>query len=179
MLAQVLGAEETPPPPPAKKTQEHEDVLKFLTVPPADLPKQVRMVEELRTSPLIPVKSNPDVLVDPPLMMPVASFFGIRDTSDLESVRFVAAALYQEKLPANEIGVFGLYFTDEAVAKKRFEKLAKDAKSSPYILRGRLLLFVWKDPAVSDSAFEAVRDYFSAAKFDQTKKVPPKKETAR
>lgn len=162
--SQELIAEATPSSRGAKQTREHDDVLKFINVPTSDLPKQVRLVERIRTAPLIPVTGNPDVLVDPQLMMPVALFFGIRDKSDLEPVRVAVVAMYQENDPANEIGVYGLCFTNEEAAKKRFEKLANDKKDSPFILKGRLLLYVWKDDGVSKPAFAAVRDYLSTAK---------------
>jgi len=148
-----------------KETREHDDILKFIKLPASALPKGVRLVERIRTAPLIPVTQNPDVLVDPQRMMPVALFFGVSDTSDLKPVRVGVVAMYQENDPANEIGVYGLCFVDEEAAKKRFEKLAKDKEDSPFILKRRLLLYVWKDDGASNLAFEAVRDYLRAAKF--------------
>jgi hypothetical protein len=140
-------------------------VLKFINIPAADLPKQVRLVERIRTAPLVPVAGNPDVLVEPRLMMPVALFFGIRDQSDLKSVHVAVVAMYQENDPANEIGVYGLCFANEEAAKTRFEELAKDTKDSPFIRKGTLLLYVWKDDGVSNKAYEAIRDYLSTTKF--------------
>ncbi|MCL4203552.1 MAG: hypothetical protein KJ000_13700 [Pirellulaceae bacterium] len=139
--------------------------MKFINVPTSDLPKQVRLVERVRTAPLMPVGGNPGVLVDPHRMMPVALFFGIRDESDLEPVRAAVVALYQENDPANEIGVYGLCFTSEETAKKRFKELAKDNQESPFIRKGRLLLYVWKDDGVSRTTYEAVRNYLSTTKF--------------
>jgi hypothetical protein len=97
--------------------------------------------------------------------MPVARFFGVSDESDMTPVRLGVVAIYQEKESANEIGVYGLYFADEGAAKKRFEKLTGETEDSAFILKGRLLLYVWKDDSVSKSAFDAVRDNLRKAKF--------------
>jgi hypothetical protein len=139
--------------------------LQFIDVPAKALPKHVRLVERIRTAPLIPVFKNPDVLVDPQRIGLVAVFFGIRDKSDLGPVRAAVVAMYQDKDPANEIGVYGIYFSDKKAANKRFKKLAKAKEDSPFILKGRLLLYIWKDDGVSDLAFKAMRDYFRTAKF--------------
>lgn len=161
----ALGAEDALVKPTAKDTREHDELLTLVTIPTSALPKHVRLTESIRTTSLIPVTRNPDVLGETQLTMPFALFFGIKDKSDLAPVRGGIVAVYQEKHPANEIGVYGLCFTDEETAKKRFEKLAKDTKDSPFILKGRLLLFVWKDDGVSNLAFEAVRDYLRTVTF--------------
>jgi len=148
-----------------REAREHGDILQFLDVPATALPKQVRLVERIRTAPLIPVTKNPDVLVDPQRIRPVAVFFEIRDEADLGLVRAAVVAMYQDKDPANEIGVYGIYFSDKKTANKRFKKLAKAKKDSPFILQSRLLLYIWKDDGVSDLAFKAIRDYFRKAKF--------------
>jgi len=139
--------------------------LQFINVPATALPEHVRLVEGIRTAPLIPVAKNPNVLVDPQRIWPVAMYFGIRDASDLGPVRAAAVAMYQDRDPANEIGVYGICFSDNKTAAKRFKKLAKAEEDSPFILQGPLLLYIWKDDRVSDSAFEAIRDYFRKAKF--------------
>lgn len=148
-----------------KESPDHGDILQFINVPTIALPDHVQLVQEIRTAPLIPVTGNPDVRFDPQWIRPIAVFFGIRDKPDLETVRASVVALYQENDPANEIGVYGIYFSDKKAADRRFEKLAKDKKDSPFILKGRLLLCIWKDDGVSNSAFEAVRDYFRMATF--------------
>jgi len=140
-------------------------------------------VERIHTAPLIPVAQNPDVLVDPQRIRPVAVFFGIRDEADLGPVRAAVVAMYQDKDPANEIGVYGIYFSDKKAANKRFNKLPKAKEDSPFILKGRLLLYIWKDDGVSDLACKAIRDYFRTAKFKPAHHVtaqdvdPPKDRT--
>jgi hypothetical protein len=145
--------------------REYEDVLRFIDVPTTALPKHVRLVERIRTAPVIPATTNPDVIVDPQQIGPVAAFFGICDESELGPVRAAVVAIYQDKDPANEIGVYGIYFSDKKTADKRIKKLAKAKEDSPFILHGRLLLYIWKDDGVSDSAVKAIRDYFGKARF--------------
>jgi hypothetical protein len=164
-MAQEPIAEAVPNLPAREATQEQDDVLMLIKLSESDLPKSVRLVEPLRTAPILPVTRNPDVLVDKQRILPVAIFFGVSDKSELKSVRFGVVAIYQDNKPANEIGVYGLFFNDEAAAKERFKKLAKDNQDSPYILKDRLLLYVWKEVGVSKEAYQTVHDHLRVAKF--------------
>ena len=65
------------------------------------------LVDRIRTTPLIPVTKNPDVLVDPIRLMPVALFFGITERADLEPDVIGVTAIYQTDDPADEIGIYG------------------------------------------------------------------------
>jgi hypothetical protein len=80
-------------------------------------------------------------------------------------------AVYEENKAANEIGVYGIYFTDQKSADDRFKKLlvaskehSKNKKAFPYIQKGRLLLYAWMDDDVSDQAFEKVVEYFGTTR---------------
>ena len=163
--AQEATSDKTTLSPCDKIEHERDTVLRFITISAPNLPKHVRLVESIRNTPLIPVTKNPDVLVDPIRLMPVALFFGITERADLEPDLIGVTAIYQTENPADEIGIYGLFYKDEKAAKRQFEKLAKDQKDSPFILKDSLLLYVWKDDGVSDIAFEALRNHLREADF--------------
>jgi hypothetical protein len=140
-------------------------VLRFISIPAKALPDHVRLVEQTRTASMVPAPRNPHVLVDLKRIRPVATFFGMREKADLELVRAGVVGVYQEKDPANEIGVYGLYFVDEKAAGRWFNRLTKNKKDPPFLLKGALLLYVWKDDGVTKSSFDAIRDYLKAARF--------------
>jgi hypothetical protein len=159
------GAQESVPGPAPKGSREYADVLRFVSIATEALPDNVRLVERVRTAPIVPVTRNPDVLVDPERIRPVAVFFGMREKADLELVRAGVVAIYQEHDPENEIGVYGLYFFDKKAARRWFDKLTKNKKDPPFFLKGALLVYVWKDDSVSKSSFDAIRNYLKAAQF--------------
>ncbi len=139
-------------------------MLRFVSIPTEALPDHVRLVERVRTAPMVPAARNPQVLVDPERIRPVAAFFAVRKKPDLELVRAAVVAIYQENEPANEIGVYGLYFVDKKAARRWFNKLTKNKKDPPFFRKGALLLYVWKDEGVGKSSFDAIRDYLKAAR---------------
>jgi hypothetical protein len=169
------GVQKPAPGPSAKGSQDFADVLRFISIPTKALPDRVRLAEHIRTTPLVPATRNPQVLVDPQRIRPVAAFFGMREKSDLGLVRAGVVAIYQENDPANEIGVYGLYFLDRKAARRWFNKLTKNNEDPPFFLKGALLVYVWKDETVSTSSFDAIRKYFKAAQFkpvDQDRNEP-------
>ena len=159
------GAQKSVPGPPAKGSRDYADVLRFISIPTKALPDHVRLVEQIGTARIMPATRNPQVLVDPRRIRPVAAFFGMREKSDLELVRAGVVAIYQENDPANEIGAYGLYFLDNKAARRWFKKLTKNKKDPPFFLKGVLLVYVWKDETVSAPSFDAIRKYLEAAQF--------------
>jgi hypothetical protein len=153
--AQATVAATPPPSQTAIEARDHGAILQFVNIPTKSLPKHVQMVGAIRTAPLIPVTRNPELSVDPQRISPIAKFFGIIDEQELAAVRASVVALYQENDPANEIGVYGIYYSDAKAANEQFKKLANDNDDPPFFLKGRLLLFVWKDDQVSNAACEA------------------------
>ena len=122
--------------------RETRDLLQFVSIPSKALPEHVRLAERIGTAPLISVTKNPAVLVDPQWIKPVAAFFGMLARPDLEPVRAGVVAIYQEHDPANELGVYGLSFSDEVAANSRFQKLTIDKEDPRFFLNGKLLLYV-------------------------------------
>lgn len=156
-------AQEGPPVLEAATTPETRDLLTQVRIPPEKLPEHVQLIKTIRTSAFLPIESNPCVLGHPVAIKFVATHFGIFAGPELDAVRYAVVALYQEKTDANEIGVYGLSFADEEAAKTLFSKIMAHPEAPPLILNGKLLLYVWKDDGVSDTAFKAVRDYFTDA----------------
>jgi hypothetical protein len=169
------GAQESAPGPAPKGSGGYADVLPLVSIPAEALPDHVRLVRRIRTAPIGPATRNPQVLVDPRRIRPVAAFFGMREKSDLALVRAAVVAIYQENSPANEIGVYGLSFLDKKATRRWFTKLTKNKKDPPFLLKVALLLYVWKDETVSQSSYNAIRNYLSAAQLkpaDQQRNKP-------
>ncbi len=137
-----------------------DELLQVVRVPAKALPKGMQLAKRIATAPLIPIKRNPDAFVEPARIKSIAIFFGMRDQQDLALVRAVVTAIYQENKPANELGVYDLQFSDKQAAAGWFKKLTSGKEGTPFILKDKLLLYVWKDDGVSDEAFKSVRDYF-------------------
>lgn len=175
--SQVPTAETSPSSTAATKPQEKHDLLQFVTIPAKALPEHVRLVERVRTSPLIKVTQNPALLDDPKQIKFVAVFFGMLAKQDLEPVRAGVVVIYQEKDPANEIGIYGLSFSDEMAANARFRKLTVDKKDPRFFQKGKVLLYVWKDDGVSNAAFKTIQDYFKDARFEPSPKDLPRKKS--
>jgi hypothetical protein len=157
------------PGPAPRESQEYAEVLRFIRIPTKVLPDHVRLVEQTRTASMLPAARNPHVLVGLERIRPVAAFFGMREKAHLKLVRAGVVGIYQERDPANEIGVYGLYFFDEKAAGRWFNRLTKNKKDSPFLLKGALLVYVWKDDDVTKSSFDAIRDYLKAAQFKPEK----------
>lgn len=149
----------------ADRSQESIELERFLRIPDEELPEHVHLKQPLRTTPVLPLTRNPEVLDNPQHVKILAKFFRLQDASDLKEVRAALVAVYYENDPANEIGVFGLSFSEKATAKRHFARLTKDVRNPAIILKGRLLLHVWKDPRTGATAFEAIRDHLKEAEF--------------
>jgi hypothetical protein len=149
------------------------EIERFITVPEESLPKNVRLIAEVKSSPIIPARRNPDVFVEAKDIEPVAAFFGIREKADLQRVKCAVVAVYQDGDPSKEIGVFAVRFATKKAAGDWLAGLAKKAgkevKELPYFHKGPLLVYAWMDPGANEKAFEAVREYFRKAEFSTKK----------
>jgi hypothetical protein len=169
LLPTAVGAQ-----PQVAEKQPYKHLLQFITIPTSELPKSIR-IKEIKESgaPIIPLRNNPEVFVDPKAFRLIAKFFQI-EGRELERVSAsVVAIYYQETETRNEIGIYGIYFSDQKSADEHIKKLlratkerAKNQRGFPFIQKGRLLLYVWKDDGVSNLAFEQVVEYFRTKKFE-------------
>lgn len=150
---------------------EYDRLLQFVNIPLKALPEGVRLVQRVRTAPLVPFTHNPAVLVDLEKIKRLAVFFGIDEKTDLQSVRAAVAAIYQEGHPSREIGVYGLWFSDKNAANDWSKRLKADCEGSPFFLKDGLLLYLWKDDGVSDQAFAAMRNYLKVARLERVRSL--------
>jgi hypothetical protein len=139
-------------------------LVRLLTVPEEQLPKDVALIKKIGTAPLVVVDGNPGIVTNAKSLEFAALFFELKGEADLKCVRTAAVAVYQERQPANEIGVYALQFSDKEGAARQFKKLTADSKTAPFVLKDDVVIHVWKDRGVSDAAFEAVLGYFKNVK---------------
>jgi len=157
---------ESQAPPTARQQRERAAVKKLLTVPAENLPEGVQLKGLPKSGSIISVTSNPGILAEPKQIRPIAMFFGLREPDPLQPVRFGVAAMYQEQDAAEEIGIYGLYFASEQDAQQQFEKLTRGRTDSPFLRKGRLLLYTWKEESVSNAALQSVTSYLKTTKLD-------------
>ena len=150
--------------------------LAFLVVPEVALPAGCSLVKQFQTAPLIPADSNPCVLTDKEsiqeLSMHFSESFGTVSNAHIEAG---FTAVYQDRKPANEIGVYALLFEQERQAKETVKEWQKEFQEDPdptkrLVRKGRLVLFIWCDSDVPTAAFAGVCDYFRKAELRNTTK---------
>ena len=143
------------------------ELQQFVTVPPDALPDGVRLVKDIRSVPVGPNDENPDVLKDPQRIQLLAQMMGFGKAAFVEHVQAGVVAIYEHhSQPApNEIGVWGLYFTDRAAlasATQAMERLRGTYKSWVFLRKGPLLLTIWSDVEGDQRAIRAMESYFKA-----------------
>jgi hypothetical protein len=114
-----------------------DKLLQVVRIPAKALPKGLHLVKRIGTAPLIPIKRNPDAFVEPARIKSIALFFGMRDQQELALVRAGVTAIYQENKPANELGVYGLLFSDKLSAARWFKKLTNGKQRIALRLEGQ------------------------------------------
>lgn len=152
------------PAPPKSNREQLGHLTQFITIPAKDLPKDVRLLEKVETAPVLPIEKNPDIYVDQTVIEVIAGYsFKCDDESEFAAVTAAVAAIYYEREPKNEIGIFGLYYANQKSADDEFKALQERWKQRgaekvafPFIQKGRLLLHVWKDQGASDQAYKAI-----------------------
>ena len=150
--------------------------LAFLVVPEVALPAGCSLVKEFKTAPLIPVDSNPYVSTDREFIQFLSMLFsGSSGTVSNTHIEAGFTAVYQDRKPENEIGIYALLFEQEreaTAAVKEWQKLFQEDPdpTKDSVRKGRLLLFIWCDSDVPSVAFTKVCDYFRKAELRCTTK---------
>ena len=139
----------------------------FVTVPPDVLPNDVRLARKLHTAPIGPGEQNPDVLRDSRQVQLLGRMMGFGDAAFLEQAKAGVVAVYEQhsQAPPNEIGVWGLYFSDQselASATKAMSRLRGIYKSRAFMRKGPLLLTIWSDVKEDRTALRAMASYFKS-----------------
>jgi hypothetical protein len=144
----------------------------FVTIPDNELPEHVRLRKVGVRGEFVRFDTNPAIVTDRHWLEFMTKFFGVKEKAELKSIVASVVAIYEEDLTEKEIGVWGIYYSDEKLADERFDKLltrAKIAKDTgrvfPFIQQGRLLLFAWNDANVSDEDFRAMLKYLKTKRF--------------
>ena len=113
---------ELPPPFDAALGQKYRAELEFVMVPTDGLPQDCMLAREIANAPIYPATTNPHVTEDTNLIEFVAALLGARRLN-LTGVSAAVTALYLDREPGREIGVWGLRFGGEAAAAKAYEEI--------------------------------------------------------
>ena len=106
----------------------------------------------------------------------MAKFFGMESEEEVKPIDVGVVAIYEDDRSGKEIGIWGIYFSDETSADRQFNairgrarKLEKKGRPIPYVQQGPLLLFAWNDSNVSDDDFKQILKYLKSKKFSPQK----------
>jgi len=154
---------------PVEAENVYSEVMRFLTIAPADLPDGCKLSEP-RGGALLAPKG---VVLDRKQIAHVAAFFGIVDPLQLKEVQAAVTVVYEEAGARKgiEIGVYALSFSDGEAGKRLVDRFAKMAArdGKMFIRNGALVLHVWRDDDASDSAFKKFREYYRTTEFNWPK----------
>jgi hypothetical protein len=145
-------------------------LLSFISIPDKILPEHVRIRKTVRTAAI----HNPAIITDRHQLSFMANFYGVvDDEEELKSIVVGTVAIYEDDTTEREIGIWGIYYSDQKSADQRFNKLLRLRKKVedrgsvfPFIQQDRLLLFAWNDSSVSDHDFKAMLKYLETKKFN-------------
>jgi hypothetical protein len=149
-------------------------ILRFLIIPKDQLPKDVQLRKETNAGTFVRLPRNPAIVTDRRQLDFMARFFGVVDKLELQSILVGAVAMYESKATEKEIGIYGIYYSDQKIADERFKKILTRASKRatknrervlPYVQQGRLLLFAWNDAKVSNREFTEMLKYLQAERF--------------
>jgi hypothetical protein len=138
------------------------------------------LVKGFQTAPILPVDSNPHVATNKEFIGFLLSAF-FSDASENEQTKLSGhieagfSAVYQERKPGNEIGVYALLFCTERKAKEAEKECQKEFAVDPnptvrLVRKGRFLLLIWCDEGVTASVFTKMCDYFRKTELRNTTK---------
>ena len=140
--------------------------LEFVMVPQDRLPLGCFLARDIPGAPILPASTNPHATEDRELIRFVAALMGDRQP-DLEAARVAITALYYDREPGREIGVWGILFADEAAATAMYESVVASIprQRDRLVVKGPLLLTVWRDDGVRDESYDAVRAHIVNTEF--------------
>jgi hypothetical protein len=151
----------------------HKALIRFVTIPDNKLPEHVRLRKVGGRGTFVRFDTNPAIVTDRRWLEFMTKFFGVKDKAELQAIDVGVVAIYEDDVNEKEIGIWGVYYSDEKAADERFEMLRSRAKRAkvkgrvfPFVQQGRLLLFAWNDSKVSDDDFKAMLKYLEAKKFN-------------
>jgi hypothetical protein len=105
-------------------------LLSFVTIPDKVLPKHVRLRKDAHSDAILPMAQNPAIVTDRRRIDFIAKFFGVKEQAELKSIAVGVAAIYEDDFTEREIGIWGIYYSDQKSADGRFNKLLTRSKKS-------------------------------------------------
>ena len=139
--------------------RQYRNEVDSLLVPADRLPPECHLAHDMTSAPIFPATTNPFVTDNPQLIGFVAAI-GFRNIA-IDQVRVALTALYIYQQPRYEVGVWGLHFVNQEMAREMYKSL-----NAPHVwIRGPLLVTVWQDNAVSQPCYEAILSHLKKSGF--------------
>jgi len=140
--------------------QKHRKELESLVVPVDRLPSSCRLATEIKTAPIFPATTNPFVTDNVQLIEFVAQIgFGQKQLQDVSTA---LSALYINRQPPNEVGVWGLKFKTAGAAGVAHKSL----KYKEVLRKDALLVTLWRDADIGELCRQAIKDYLIGNGFE-------------
>ncbi|MEK6690027.1 MAG: hypothetical protein AABY78_01850 [Nitrospirota bacterium] len=131
--------------------QTYRKELEQLIVPADHLPPSCRLVTEIKTAPIFPAMTNPFV-TDNAQLIDFVSLIGFGN-KQLQDVSVAMSALYVEREPQHEVGIWGLRFMSPKAATAGYESL----KQREVLRKGALLIALWRDNEIGKACQQAIK----------------------
>lgn len=140
--------------------QKYRNELEQLVVPADRLPSSCQLVTETQTASIFPATTNPFVTDDARLIDFVSLLgFGNRQLPD---VIVAMSALYVEREPKHEIGIWGLRFRSAKAALAGYQKFGQ--REVPR--KGALLVTLWRDDEMGAACQLAIKAHLIKNSFE-------------
>ncbi len=140
--------------------QKHRKELESLIVPADRLPSDCRLATEIKTAPIFPATTNPFITDNVQLIEFVAQIgFGSKQSQDIS---VALSALYINREPQHEVGVWGLKFKTAQAASAGYRGL----KYREILRKDTLLVTLWRDADIGKLCQQAVKDYLISNGFE-------------
>jgi hypothetical protein len=131
--------------------QKYRNELEQLVVPPDRLPPSCRLVREIKTAPIFPATTNPFV-TDNVQLIDFVSLMGFGN-KQLQDVSVAMSALYVEREPQHEVGIWALRFRSPKATTAGYESL----KQREVLRKGELLIALWRDDEIGKACQQAIK----------------------
>ena len=140
--------------------QKHRKELESLVVPVNRLPLSCRLATEIKTAPVFPATTNP-FITDNVQLIEFVSQIGFGN-KQLQDVSTALSALYINREPQNEVGVWGLKFKTAGAAGAAHKSL----KYKEVLRKDVLLVTLWRDADIGELCLQAIKDYLISNGFE-------------
>ncbi len=163
----ALG-QEVPLPFDTELGRKYRAALEFVLVPADRPPPGCGLARTTGSAPIYPFFTNPRALEEPRAVEFQAAMLGLRKIFDPTGISATITALYQDRAPGYEIGISALRFRNAAAAAKTYREAGATERppEARLVLKGPLLLTVWRDAGVRDACYNAIRAHVDGTDFN-------------